>query len=824
MKIFLISTFLIIFNVSLFSESLSLKWSSYFGGSLNEEITKVKADGLGNTYIVGYTESDDYPTTPNAFQRGKRGNYDIFLTKLDKNQNIVWSTYFGGSSREISQNFIVTDNAIWVVGETISSDYPSTNDAVTKYFIGGSGDIIIAKFSLDGDLQYSTYFGGGGYDYAADITEDSEGNVWLTGRTNSSDFNVTNDAAKKSITGAYDTYIIKLSNTGKLLYSSLLGGSLSDYGLSINFSKKLNQVVVVGFTDSDDYPITGNAIQSSKIGTQDEYDGFVSFFNLNTSLEWSSYLGGFGNDFPLNTAFDNDDNLILRFYTTSYNLPVSINAFQKKLKGNINNYLVKISEDKNIVWATYLGGSLTDGADNILHKFGGLSVDKNNNILLTGFTDSKDFPTTKNSFSETNSSLEDSYFSKFDENGVLLYSTYLGGQNNDEGRSITVDGDRIIVTGWTVSYNFPVTNNAYSKKIIGEKDGFISIFQLPQTSCDPVMDSEVGFTKLDLKTNRNIDEDSYAFLTDFKSYDNGYIFSKGKVNISYGFVSNFSFTVSDGVVKIINSELKDNKLQSDNSLPGADGIAFIIAGQLPPKEGESGGGIGYGGMPNSMAIELDLYKNDENYDPNGNHLAIQIPNNFILSPIHNKSNTVFMKDDIFEVVPDSSHNYYCRVEYFNNSLRVYLDTTEDYKAPVAQLDDFVISDYILMDSNRVGFLGLTSSTGRSVEVHKLIHWDICSYNRSSVISGISAFMPDLNLSIFPNPTDDFVNISLPEDRLYKNVKVVISDLLGKIVMQRDMSNIWNTLHLSVQNFEKGLYNCQIILDNQEVYRTQLIRK
>ena len=129
-----------------------------------------------------------------------------------------------------------------------------------------------------------------------------------------------------------------------------------------------------------------------------------------------------------------------------------------------------------------------------------------------------------------------------------------------------------------------------------------------------------------------------------------------------------------------------------------------------------------------------------------------------------------------------------------------------------------------MEDDNIGYLGLTSSTGKSVEVHTITHWDICSYSSSSIATGITANESNHSLLVYPNPTDDLLNIALPDGKLYKSLQIVISDLLGKIVMKREIANAQNTMQLNVRNFEKGLYNCQIILDNQEVYRTQLIRK
>ncbi|PKL80771.1 MAG: hypothetical protein CVV25_03465, partial [Ignavibacteriae bacterium HGW-Ignavibacteriae-4] len=432
---YLITILLLSLTFNIYSQEENLLYSSYIGGNNNDEIKNVLSDKDGNIYVMGFTKSTDYPTTIGAYQKSHGGDIDIFITKYDKYMTVVWSTFIGGNSRDIAHNMVISDEAIWIVGETLSNNYPTTYNAIARNFFGGSGDIIITKFSLNGELLYSTYFGGEGYDPAAGVTIDSDKNIWVLGRTNSTNFRTTSNASKWDLDGAYDSYILKISDNGKLLYSSLIGGENSDFGLSISYSKVDNQVAISGFTDSKYFPLKGTPLQAIKIGGNDQFDNYLSVFNIDGGLEWSSYFGGNGQDYPVTIKYDNKGNLVVHIYTTSVNLVTDNNSYFRYNAGKIDNYLMKLDRNKKIAWSSYYGGTNVDGQDNIFHKYGDMAIDKNDNIYLSAFTTSNDLPITQNAkFNKLNGS-EDAYFAKWSYEGELLYSSYLGGSNIDEGRS-----------------------------------------------------------------------------------------------------------------------------------------------------------------------------------------------------------------------------------------------------------------------------------------------------------------------------------------------------------------------------------------------------
>ena len=821
MKKIIILFALLIYSTS-YSSDFDLLWSSYIGGNNNDEIKNIVSDKDGNIYVMGFTKSTNYPTTKDAFQYSHGGDIDIFLTKYDKNMTIVWSTFVGGNSRDIAHGMAITDKAIWIVGETLSSNYPTTKDAISRNNFGGSGDIIMTKFSLDGAMLYSTYYGASGYDPAAGVTTDSDNNVWVIGRTNSADFKTTKNAMRSNLEGAYDAFILKVSDSGQLLYSSLVGGELSDFGLSISYSKVDNQVAISGFTDSKSFPNKGATLQPAKIGGQDKNDLFISIFDIDGSLNWSSYYGGIGQDYPVNIRYDSQGNLISQIFTTGNDLITDKNSFFRNNAGKIDNYLMKMDRNKKIVWSSYYGGSDADGEDNIYHKYGDLGIDKNDNIYLSAFTKSSDFPTTTDAKFKNLKGTEDCYFAKWSYEGELLYSSYLGGSKLDEGRSVCLLGDKLVVAGWTESTDFPTTSDAQFTSPRGGRDGFISVFGISEI-CKEEFNSNAGFSNLKLNSNKSIFKEDAFRLTSLYRFDLGYMFYKDKVNLADGFESEFSFLFSAGTEKAIERSFAPTGILADSSLPGADGIAFVISGGVPTDFSGDGGGIGYDGISNAIAIEIDLWGNDENNDPNGNHLAVQIPDRKgVLRTKHTDNTTVYMNKDILTILSDSTQNYTCRVEYHNHNLKIYLNESDKPAKLIVELKDFPLVQYIVLDKGSNGYVGLTSSTGIAAEYHDVTHWDLCTMRAPLLVSSVLSEKAN-DISVFPNPLENMLSVDLPvvtSDEL----SIIITDYLGREVYRRNTYANSGRIELNLTDLLSGVYNLSVIEGKSNIYTTKIVKR
>ena len=267
----------------------ALVYSTYLGGSGDDNGSGIAVDSSGNAYVTGYTHSTNFPTTANAFQPAfGGGSIHAFVTKLNAaGSALVYSTYLGGSGGDYGQAIAVdaSGNA-YVTGQTFSANFPTTENAFQAAFAGGTcvsaasviypcGNAFVTKLNAAGSaLVYSTYLGGSGGDSGSGIAVDSSGNAYVTGSTGSTNFPTANafQAALATCCGYENAFVTKLNAAGSaLVYSTYLGGSGGDWGSGIAVDSSGN-AYVTGTTQSTNFP-TLNAFQPA-IGSHE--DAFVT--------------------------------------------------------------------------------------------------------------------------------------------------------------------------------------------------------------------------------------------------------------------------------------------------------------------------------------------------------------------------------------------------------------------------------------------------------------------------------------------------------------------------------------------------------------------
>jgi hypothetical protein len=320
-------------------EGSALVYSTYLGGSNWDQGYGIAVDSAGNAYVTGLTESNDFPTTPGAFQTTFGGYQDAFVAKLSPSGSaLVYSTYLGGSSYDIGYG-IAVDSAgnAYVTGLTQSTDFPTMNPLQPTY--GGSDDVFVAKLNPTGSaLAYSTYLGGSGGDIGYGIAVDGAGNAYVTGWT-SSNFPTTPGAFQTTCKSTYcdNAFVSKITPEGSALaYSTYLGGRWTDYGLGIAVDGAGN-AYVTGATFSTDFPTTPGAFQ--RVCNGGSYcvhygDAFVSKINPSGSaLVSSTYLGGSSYDQGASIAVDSAGNAYVTGSTGSSDFPVTPGAFQTVCNG-----------------------------------------------------------------------------------------------------------------------------------------------------------------------------------------------------------------------------------------------------------------------------------------------------------------------------------------------------------------------------------------------------------------------------------------------------------------------------------------------------------
>jgi hypothetical protein len=247
----------------------ALVYSTYLGGSANDNGFGVAADSSGNAYVVGDTESTNFPTF-SPIQAANAGGRDAFVAKVKSDgSGFIFSTYLGGSGDVDVAQAVAVDPAGLpvVVGQTNSTNFPTFNA-----FQGANGgttitqDAFLTKLTASGSaLVYSTYFGGAGGEIAFGVAVDSAGNPYVAGATASTNTLPTANAIQCARGGGSDVFVAKFNaNASAPFYSTYLGGSENDQGRMVAIDPAGN-AYVAGMTFSNDFP-TVNPIQSTFAG------------------------------------------------------------------------------------------------------------------------------------------------------------------------------------------------------------------------------------------------------------------------------------------------------------------------------------------------------------------------------------------------------------------------------------------------------------------------------------------------------------------------------------------------------------------------------
>lgn len=416
-------------------------------------------DGSGQVYVVS-----------RAPGHGVDDVGDVLVSKFNYEGNLVFETTYGGIEWDTGFDLVVGSNGnIYVTGETGSADFPTSGGPLQSAYGGGTWDAVFSILNPSGQLIYSSYLGGEGDDYGYGIALNNVNDIYIAGSTtsNASSFPITANVYDPSCgsdggcdfnwsTQDYtaDGFVVKLSANnlaGPPLYGTYLGHSQWEVGVDITVNN-VGEAYVLGVTASPSFPVSGNAAQPVLGGGN---DWFVSKLSADGQLlAYSTFLGGSGDELPGGVfgcaglgsyydycggiALDSAANIYVTGGTTSADFPTQ-NAYDSTLNGVSDGIVAKYTPAGVLAYATYLGGSGDDAGF-------GIAVADTDDIYLTGYTDSTNFPEASVPYN----GLDDIFVARLTPigNDHLVFSSYLGSSDNDLGAAVAVDSvNAIYLTG-----------------------------------------------------------------------------------------------------------------------------------------------------------------------------------------------------------------------------------------------------------------------------------------------------------------------------------------------------------------------------------------
>lgn len=360
-----------------------VRWKTYLGGQHNEEPYAIAVGGDGSVYLVGATQSPDFPTTSNAWraapprtsQRGQGRSLQIvadqyigFLARLDPTgERLIYGTYVGGSVRDsVNEISLSPSGDVYIGGMTDSPDLPVTANATQKQFGGkdsgglsAPGDGFVARLNRQGGLEFATFLGGSSSDVVSAVAAGPGESVYATGSTSSTDFMV-----EQAPSGVADGFVAKIDTcSGKILWSLRLVGSGTTAPTGVAVAED-GSVFVAGTRDS------------ARSG--EGRDAFVAEISTNGELLKLSSVGGSGDERVAGPAIGPDRGVHLAGMTASTDVPTTTGAWQEDYQGGQSDgFVAKLGIEAGQSFTTYLGSEVYENVS-------GVAVDQRGLVHLVG--------------------------------------------------------------------------------------------------------------------------------------------------------------------------------------------------------------------------------------------------------------------------------------------------------------------------------------------------------------------------------------------------------------------------------------------------------
>lgn len=696
---------------------------------------------------------------------------------------LEWCTYFGGSDDETSYA-LTTDKwgNVYMTGTTGSLSNIATTGAHQATYGGGTNtygaDAFLSKWNTDGDLLWATYYGGDKIDVAKGVGCDTTGNVYMGGYTTSQSAISTMGSYQEVKAGnaaRYDIFLVKFDTSGQRQWGTYYGGIQNEGNTAFGLNCDIH----------DNILITGNTSSNAGISTpgtympnqSDNYDGFLAKFNTSGQLQWGTYYGGSGGDYPQSVLSDSFGNAYIAGYTNSLNGISTANAFQTINAGGDDAFLSKFDGSGQLIWSTYLGGASQDR--------GYVVSNHNNQIYVGGITQSLTGIATSGSFKDTFTTGigGDGFLANFNLNGNLNWSTYYGGENAESvgGIFINVQGD-IYLSGQTQSLSGIATVGSLKDSLSGSSDVYLVKFNM-------IGERQWGtyFGSPDIE--------SLEFITGDK---NANIYLSGRTNGAVNIATNNSFQSSlNGGFDAFLVKLNDC---------GAPALPSTINGEM------------------EVCAFSELTYNVAN-DPDAISYEWLLPQGWIGSSDSNSINiTIGQSDGSIQVVSFSACGGVSDTQSVaitvlpipepsivnNNNI---LSTTQSYATYQWYKNGLAIANATqstyLVESNGNYSVKVSNTNGCENLSEETVVSDIV---------GIQELGENQNIDIYPNPTKDLLNITSNQSGV-----VEIWSIEGKMLLSKsEIHSGKNTI--SLKGINTGIYFLKFTNDKNQSKMLKIVKE
>ena len=426
-------------------------WAKKVGGGGYDSGNGIEVDASGNVYTTGYFNATvDFDPGAGVVNLTSAGNVDVFVSKLDKDGNLVWARNMGGTGGDVGNRIAVDSSGnVYTTGVfqgTADFDPGAGTENLTS---AGGRDIFISKLDSAGNFVWAKRMGGTGAiyeDHGRDIAVDSNGNVYTTGYFEGTvDFDPGAGTANLVSAGDDDVFISKLDANGNFIWAKAMSGWSVEEGHGIALDSNGNIYITGLYYVTVDFDPGAGTVNLTSTGGPDI---FVSKLDGNGNLIWAKSMGSADATDWAETgtgiAVDPSGQVYTtgRFRSTADFDPGAGSATLSSA-GSEDIFVSKLDGNGNFVWAKGMGGTGTDFS-------WGIAVDSSGNAYTTGyFVGSADFDPGAGTANLTSSGLEDMFISKLDSNGGFVWAKKIGGASYEAGESIAVDaGANVYTTGY----------------------------------------------------------------------------------------------------------------------------------------------------------------------------------------------------------------------------------------------------------------------------------------------------------------------------------------------------------------------------------------